>query len=61
MQDQTRLSGVVLLGRHDHSLVTAEVAALADKREQAAGRAEPAPPVGVQGLAELAVDELGFR
>jgi hypothetical protein len=41
--------------------VTAEVAALADEREQAAGRAEPAPPVGVQGLAELAVDELGFR
>jgi hypothetical protein len=41
--------------------VTAEVAALADEREQAAGRAESAPPVGVQGLAELAVDELEFR
>jgi hypothetical protein len=61
MQDQTRLSGVVLLGRRDHGLVTPEVAALADEREQAAGRAEPPPPVGVQGLAELAVDELGFR
>jgi hypothetical protein len=61
MQDQTRLSGVVLLGRHDYRLVTAEVAAFADEREQAPGRAEPAPPVGVQGLPELAVDELGFR
>lgn len=61
MQDQTRLSGVVLLGRHDDGLVTAEVTALADEREQTTGRAEPPPPVGVQGLPELALDELGFR
>ena len=60
MQDEARLS-VVLLRRHQHRLVAAQLAALADEREQTTGRAEPPAAVGVEGLPQLAMNGVGFR
>jgi hypothetical protein len=37
MQDQAGLLSVVLLGRHQHRLVAAELTALTDEREQTTG------------------------
>ena len=60
MQDEARLS-VVLLRRHQHRLVAAQLAALADEREQTTGRAESSASVGVEGLPQLAMNGVGFR
>ena len=60
MQDEARLS-VVLLRRHQHRLVAAQLAALADEREQTTGRAESSASVGVEGLPQLAMHDVAFR
>jgi hypothetical protein len=61
MQDQTGLLGVVLLGRHEHRLVAAQLTALANECEETTGRAEPPAPVSVECLPQLAMDGVGFR
>jgi hypothetical protein len=61
MQDQTGLLSVVLLGCHQHRPVATELAALANEREQATGRAEPPAPVSVECLPQLAMDGVRFR
>ena len=61
MQDEARLFGVVLLRRHQHRLVAAQLAALADEREQTTGRAESSASVGVEGLPQLAMHDVAFR
>ena len=61
MQHEARLLSVVLLRRHHYRLVAAQLAALADEREQTTGRAESSASVGVEGLPQLAMHDVAFR